>query len=439
MPVETMTSNTIWPSLNESHGNSIPESSNTSNNEWEMIAENEEEINGNNRHVVILPTDGNISSKDSKGRPRSATVGGEGAIIAAESNRVLKECGSFGDSAKGSDVCKVARRSLRRCASTPDLLVSDNDHEIIVEDESDEEEDEVETSDEGDLIEEDESVEDETVEDYVGDVETQEAEDVDDSFEVVSEKNDDSDAILIDEDTSMGTSSWTLPSAATAPNAATTSSPVSAWGSKSAPSFKDILAKNADKPMSWGCDKQKTEAMLRDSHRRHHLRVRTKPKFVVAGDTKGSGMLTHAHSTGDLTKLMEMAEQERRGGRGRMKKQFSALMEDDDEGDFVIGRGNAASSGGGGGDAMGADQVMGDTDAMDFYHRKEKGSQATSNKKKERPDEAKRKEISMYKKELQREKQQLKSKGGGNAGADGSSKKKKNEKGFGGKKERRRL
>jgi hypothetical protein len=225
MPVETMTSNTIWPSLNESHGNSIPESSNTSNNEWEMIAENEEEINGNNRHVVILPTDGNISSKDSKGRPRSATVGGEGAVIVAEPTRVLKECGSFGDSTKGSVVPKVCRRSLRRCASTPDLLVSDNDHEIIVEDESDEEEDEddVETSDDGDLIEEDESVEDEsveddTVEDDVVNLKTQGAENADDSFEVVSQRNDDSDAILIDEDTSMGTSSWTLPSAATAPN-----------------------------------------------------------------------------------------------------------------------------------------------------------------------------------------------------------------------------
>ena len=423
MPVETMTSNTAWPSLNESQGNTIPpETSN--NNEWEMIAENEQDISGNDRRVVILPTDGGIStSKEIKGRPRSATVGGEGAAIATGSNRALKECGSFGDSAKGSDVLKIGRRSLRRCASTPDLLVSDNDHEVIVEDETDDEE----QSEEGEMIDESDFMEEN-----------------EESFEDVSENSDDqgSEPIIIDEDVSMGTSSWTLPSAATAPNPASASTATaSAWGSKSAPSFKDILAKNADKPISWGSDKQKTEAMLRDSHRKHHLRIRTKPKFVVADDAKGSGMMKHAHSTGDLTKLQEMAEQERhRTGRGKMKKQFSALMEDDEEGDFVIGRGDGTSlDGGGGGGDMSAAEVLGDTDAMDYYHRKDKGSQATHNKKKERPDEAKRKEISMYKKELQREKQQLKSKGGGNTNTEGGGKKKKNEKGFGGKKERRRL
>jgi hypothetical protein len=434
MPVETMTS-TAWPSLNESHGNNELTAEAANNNEWEMIAEIEgDTINGNNRHVVILPTDENFSTaKESKGRPRSATVGGEGAAIAAVSNRVLKECGSFGDSvSKGGDVIKFNRRSLRRCASTPDLLVSDQDHEVIVEDESDEDEDgeEILSSDEGDLCEEDESMEDNTDEE-------DKTRDGDESFEVLSEKNSRTDEpVMVDADVSIDASAWTLPSAATAPTPVTTS----AWGSKSAPSFADILAKNADKPMSWGCDKQKTEAMLRDSHRRHHLRVRTKPKFIVADEASGLGkMMKHAHSTGDLTKMMEMVEQERqRAGKGRMKKQFSALMEEDDEGDFVIGRGSGGGMGGGGGD-MNTSEVLGDTDAMDYYHRKDKGSQSTVNKKKERPDEAKRKEISMYKKELQREKQQSRSKGGGNANAESDGKKKKNEKGFGGKKERRRL
>jgi len=49
--------------------------------------------------------------------------------------------------------------------------------------------------------------------------------------------------------------------------------------------------------------------------------------------------------------------------------------------------------------------VLGDTDAMDFYHRKAKGSMSRSNGLKIRPDEAKRKEISMYKKDLQRQRQ----------------------------------
>ena len=439
MPVETMITNNVWPSLNESNGKIIStEATNSNNNEWEMIAENSENDTANNgRHVVILPSSDNMNtSKETKGRPRSATVGGE--AVAAESDKVLKECESFGEGGnKDIDVIKAARRSFRRCASTPDLLMSDNDHEVIVEDESDDDEDEVSTSEEGDSGEEDETVE----EDFVRAQKIQEEWDGEESFEVLSEKTTDtrkdqkSEIIVADEDVSKTTSSWTLISATTCANPTP-----STWGSSNAPSFKDILAKNADKPMSWGCDKEKTEAMLRDSHRRHHLRVRTKPKFIIAENVQGSGMMKHAHSTGDLTKMMEMADQGReRAGRHRMKKQFSALMEEEDEGDFVIGSGSGGGfSGGGGGDTCGVD-VLGDTDAMDFYHQKEKGSQSTHNKKKERPDEAKRKEISMYKKELQREKQQLRSKGGANQNTEEGGKKKKNEKGFGGKKERRRL
>ena len=442
MPVETMASNSAWPSLSESHGNVQAETTNNTNNEWEMIAEHEEDNinNPSNPHVVILPINGKVSSsKDINGRPRSATVGGEGAVTAAanRSDKNLKVCGSFDNLSKGSDL-KVGRsRSLRRCASTPDLLMSDNDHEVIVEDESDEDGDELEfvSSDESDSCGE-ESVEDETVEEDVVRVKSYDGDDNEDSFEVVSEKDRDgqtlgSEPLMIDEDVSMdNTSAWTFPSASNAPAQVV----AGAWGSKSAPSFKEILAKNADKPMSWGSDKQKTEAMLRDSHRRHHLRVRTKPKIIVAQDVKGPGM-KHALSTGDLTKMMEMAEQEhKRAGRARMKKQFSDLMEED-EGDFIIGRGSGDGGGLGGGDSgMITSEVLGDTDAMDYYHRKDKGSQSTHNKKKERPDEAKRKEISMYKKEVQREKQQLSNKGGG-----GGKKKKKEKPGFGGKKERRRL
>ncbi|KAL3790296.1 hypothetical protein HJC23_002922 [Cyclotella cryptica] len=444
MPVETMISNTAWPTLNESHGNVIPAvestNGNTNGNEWEMVADTEEAdvLHANTDHIVILPT-GDIP-KEAKGRPRSATVGGEGAAVSGRSNRVLKESGSFNSSSKGSDPFKVNRRTLRRCASTPDLLVSDNDHEVIVEDESDEEEDEemdVISSDECDFCEDEDedSVEDETVEEGVVRLQkTQEGGNGDDSFEVVSAKTNGcetedigSEPVMVDEDASMDTSAWTLTSAATGANPVT----ASVWGGKNTPSFKDILSKNVDKTMSWGNDKAQTEAMLRDSHRRHHLRVRTKPKFVVADDgNHGGKVMKHAHSTGDLTKMMQVAERthQRAFGRG-MKKQFSALVEEEDEKDLIIGNGGGGGSRSGGG-GMGAAEVMGDTDAMDYYHQKEKGSQSTINKKKERPDEMKRKEISMYKKELQKEKQQLKSGEG--------AKKKKNEKGFGGKKERQR-
>jgi len=49
------------------------------------------------------------------------------------------------------------------------------------------------------------------------------------------------------------------------------------------------------------------------------------------------------------------------------------------------------------------DEILGDTDAMDFYHRKAKGFQGRQNGLKLRPDEAKRKAITMHKKDLQRQ------------------------------------
>jgi hypothetical protein len=47
--------------------------------------------------------------------------------------------------------------------------------------------------------------------------------------------------------------------------------------------------------------------------------------------------------------------------------------------------------------------VIGDTDAMDYYHRKALGVKGRANGAKLRPDEAKRKAITMHKKSLQRQ------------------------------------
>lgn len=52
------------------------------------------------------------------------------------------------------------------------------------------------------------------------------------------------------------------------------------------------------------------------------------------------------------------------------------------------------------------DEVLGDTDAMEYYNRKSKGYTGHKNGMKLRPDEAKRRDITMYKKELQRTAQQ---------------------------------
>lgn len=432
--------------------------------QWEMIADDQEEenhaVNANvDDHVFIMTGAASTEAvvhKSECGRPRSATIGGDAPdlVLVSRSSTAGRRNDSRMDLSGSSTTS--SKRVLRRCASTPDLLVGDNAHEVIVEDESDEE------SDDGDECSEEDA---ELIE--AANEEDVEAE-LEESFEVLSDKNREDPAVtdggdeveeepvMIVEDNdsaggeeesatlvstpSMGTStSWTMASPPRVPSAGV-------WGMKKSPSFKDMLAKNiggGDSAGVFGKDKAITEARLRDSHRRHHLRVRTKPKLVITVDPAGRKTMKHAHSTGDLNKMLTAVEEGHesslgQGGRNRrtMRKQLSAMMEEDEmEGDFVIGRGS-----GGGTDGGGRVEVMGDTDAMDYYHRKEQGSRSTSNKKKERPDEAKRREIIMHKKEMQRKKQQLSQKGGGdNDAGGGGKKKKKNDKGFGGKKERRRL
>lgn len=51
------------------------------------------------------------------------------------------------------------------------------------------------------------------------------------------------------------------------------------------------------------------------------------------------------------------------------------------------------------------DEVLGETDAMDYYHRKAMGASGRINSLKMRPDEIKRKNITMYKKQSQRQQQ----------------------------------
>ena len=503
MATETMMNNINWPTLNETLSNcaKTPNHSNEESeavippftvispkhdSEWEMIAdvEEEEHCDSGANPIIILPTvskDSNGDSQKKNGRPRSATVGGEVAKDGVSGENSSHGGGStISGSSSKNDVPKINPRILRRCASTPDL---GNDRDVIVEEESldddgnidydKDEEKEEESSEDVELIEA------ESVEDAVqqgGDMGQGYYETPGDSFELLFHKNQglennakvgkeeeaEEEPVLVDEDDeeeegesatlvstpSMDTSGWTMASSANLANPST-----SIWGGVRSPSFKDILSKNSSNntggghSLNWK-DKAQVEAMLRDSHCRHRLRVRTKPKFIVmeegggavvstVGGMTGGKMMKHAHSTGDLTNLLEGVEEERMRtfgqGRSRKIKQFSSVMEEDEEGDVYIGSGGGGCSsiGGGGGDG----DILGETDAMDYYHRKEKGSTSTYNKKKERPDEAKRKEISMYKKELQKKKQS--EKGGGDSVARG--KKKKSDKVFGGKKDRQFL
>mmetsp|Transcript_15658 Transcript_15658/g.28295 ORF Transcript_15658/g.28295 Transcript_15658/m.28295 type:complete len:485 (+) Transcript_15658:349-1803(+) len=484
MTADTMTSNESgWPTL----GNPAPPMANPISSqddehhpEWEMIAEDEPSSSNSNtaNRVVILPG----ATAEMKRRPRSATIGharDQTENVAPPTGRAttsdtsLQTASSIiSNTSRGSHGHRGHRsRTLRRCASTPDLLMSDNAHELIVEDESDsestsgtsgEESDDAQLIDAKELEDSDEGLEEsfEVLSDKQQEVTDEEEEEepimID---EELTTNNEEEESATLVSTPSMGTSSWTMASSAM-PTTPTTS----VWGMKKSPSFADMLAKNISEGKGeWGEDKTLTESKLRDSHRRHHLRVRTKPKFVVddgnkdiscggAGSPRGGKMMKHAHSTGDLTNMLNAVEggHESAGcghghhgqGRRRTKKQLSAMMEEDEEVDYVIGRGSGTTScGGGGGGGGGGVEVMGDTDAMDYYARKEQGVRSCSKKKKERPDEAKRKEIIMHKKDLQRKKQAASQKGNGsNGGAaeGGGKKKKKNENRFGGKKERRR-
>ena len=419
MATDTLTSsdNSVsWPALGRPLPPPLdPPSPHEPHPEWEMVADAA-------AHAEIATP---------RGRPRSATLGGEalrGGAPAGEGD---------GDGAVVVDALPArgpGRRSLRRCASTPDLMAADGGHEVIVEDESDscDEEPLNDGAARIDPVEEgDESFE--VLSDNTGDV----TDGSRDEEPVLVEGQGEEEATLLSTP-SLGTSSWTLASPV---------APASAWGMSKGPSFKDMLARSInDGDDGSGQDKARTEARLRDSHRRHHLRVRTKPRFVVDDAKTRKRGLTHAHSTGDLSKILHAVEGGHESGGGRAHhhhgrptpkaRQLSAMMEEESEEDYVIRRGGGGGGGGGGGDAV---AVLGETDAADYYRRKEHGNKCASNKKKERPDEAKRREIIMYKKEAQRKKQEQGSEGKGGAGGGDKKKKTKRDKGSGGKKERRKL
>jgi hypothetical protein len=116
-------------------------------------------------------------------------------------------------------------------------------------------------------------------------------------------------------------------------------------------SFKDAILSKSDH-----LSKQNDAALLNGSEPKQSKLRKVKPKFVV------TPIKRCVRSTGDLKTL------------GRQ-------MNDDDD-------------------------VLGDSDAHEFYSRKAHGSATRQNGMKTRPDEAKRLQITMAKKNLQRERQQ---------------------------------
>lgn len=145
---------------------------------------------------------------------------------------------------------------------------------------------------------------------------------------------------------------------------------------KKVPSFKDIIMLNAQTHQD--VEKKKKEHIQQHQEKMRNLamqrRKANKPKLVV------NAIKRCAKSTGDLRSLVihESPEDEYYGG-------------------------------GGGGivdDVIHEEEVLGETDAMEFYSRKSKGSLSRQNGAKIRPDEAKRKEMILYKKNAQRMAQQ---------------------------------
>jgi hypothetical protein len=148
---------------------------------------------------------------------------------------------------------------------------------------------------------------------------------------------------------------------------------------KKVPSFKDIILLNAQKEQ----EEQSKRILLQETLEQQRIanlatRRSTKPKFIV------SPIKRCIQSTPDLRSLVSIQEHQ-----------------EDDMG------------GGGGGGAASTtileeplhEEVMGNTDAMEFYHQKSKGSISRANGLKIRPDEAKRKDMILFKKNAQKARQ----------------------------------
>lgn len=181
--------------------------------------------------------------------------------------------------------------------------------------------------------------------------------------------------------------------AAPAPAAAPSTS---VWGGGARkPSFRDMILLNAEKTAAEAeaAEKHRAEtAALLKKEREEHRRARGLRTRLVVAPIKRCAM-----STGNLRALDHIQEHH-----------------DDDEEDYYGGGGGGGGGGGFGGPIVENDHdVLGDTDAQDFYHRKNKGVQNRVAGEKIRPDELKRKEISQYKRDAQRKAQQERQGGGG--------------------------
>lgn len=153
---------------------------------------------------------------------------------------------------------------------------------------------------------------------------------------------------------------------------------------KKFPSFKDAILLNAKEVQNEQeriliHRQQIKEKLQKEAMRR---RKTNKPKLVV------SPIKRCARSTGDLTKLM-------------------SIQEGDDKFQDTVADGGSISTSSfiQNQTPIHEEEVMGETDAEEFYNYKSMGSVSRKNSLKIRPDEAKRKQFIMHKRGSQRRRQ----------------------------------
>lgn len=133
------------------------------------------------------------------------------------------------------------------------------------------------------------------------------------------------------------------------------------------PSFKDAILLNAQEKEREDREQKAQQERARVDSLKQRRTAFAKPKFVVKEIKRCT------RSTPDLSTCL------------------SKVTED-----------QATFGGGGGFSITEEDDILGDTDASDYYARKSHGSAAHKNGMRLRPDEAKRKQFTLHKKNMQR-------------------------------------
>lgn len=140
---------------------------------------------------------------------------------------------------------------------------------------------------------------------------------------------------------------------------------------KKVPSFKDMILMNAQKIEEEDKKKKVQLKELEEKRRKEAIQRRktTRTRLVV------TPIKRCAKSTGDLRSLVIHEDEEGYGGGSGA----GVIHEEEEE-----------------------EEILGCTDAMEYYNRKDFGRQGRANGRKIRPDEAKRKKMIIHKKNAQR-------------------------------------